>query len=322
MILVFCVGAAVSVVATGLVIPLLVKVGMWDVSNGRSSHTGRVPRGGGIGMLAGFTASLLIAAPHLGRQSALIMSAALLMGLIGLVDDVRGIRPLPRLAIQAAAGVALALSAVAGEDWSLPYAAAALVVGTLWIVACINAFNFMDGINGMSALSATVAGLWYAWVGEYAGHSLLVGLGLALAGASLGFLPWNAPRARVFLGDVGSYGIGAVVAFLALVAWEVTGRLDQALAPLVIYLADTAWTLASRARRGAPLLEPHREHAYQRLAQSLGSHLPVSVAVASAATLVCLAAGAWPMIPALVIALIVASLYLLAPTALESRVTT
>ena len=117
-------------------------------------------------------------------------------------------------------------------------------------------------------------------------------LGLVLAGAAVGFLPWNAPRATVFLGDVGSYGIGGFIAGLSALAavWGLPWW--WAAAPLVVYGADTGWVLLKRARAGRPLTEAHREHAYQRLVDGGWPHVASSALCAGATAVVCLAVGA------------------------------
>ena len=151
----------------------------------------------------------------------------------------------------------------------------------------VNAFNFMDGINGISAMSAAVAGGWYAWLGLDTSTPSLVVLGLALAGAAIGFLPWNLPRARVFLGDVGSYGVGMLIAGLAVMAMASGGSILEAVAPLVVYIADTAWALLKRIWRGDSWHQAHREHVYQRLVDAGWPHAGAATLVAAFALIAC-----------------------------------
>jgi UDP-N-acetylmuramyl pentapeptide phosphotransferase/UDP-N-acetylglucosamine-1-phosphate transferase len=140
----------------------------------------------------------------------------------------------------------------------------------------------MDGINGISALSGAVAGAAYTAMGVAYDSSSLVGLGAGLLGACLSFLPFNLLTAKVFLGDVGSYGVGFAIAACSWLAWTAGAPLLLALSPTLIYLADTGATLLRRARAGAPLLEAHREHAYQRLVLGGRSHPRVALFVAAA----------------------------------------
>lgn len=281
--------AATSV---GILIPNLRRWQIIDVPNSRSSHDMAVPRGGGIGVLAGIAAGVL-ATGLVGRGAVgvgvlteglawLPLVVAVVMGVLGLVDDMSSLPGGVRLAVQAvvfgAASWALAgsLSRAGVSPWIFVPAAAFAGVGF------VNAFNFMDGINGISSLNAIVAGLWFAWIGSSQDVAGLAALGLALAGASLGFLPWNAPRARVFLGDVGSYAMGALIVMMSALSWSQSVPLALCLAPLAIYVADTGWAVVKRAKGGRPLMEAHREHVYQRLVDAGWSHLATGFTTAGA----------------------------------------
>jgi UDP-N-acetylmuramyl pentapeptide phosphotransferase/UDP-N-acetylglucosamine-1-phosphate transferase len=146
----------------------------------------------------------------------------------------------------------------------------------------------MDGVNGISGAHAAVGGVAYAWLGAWRGDSFLVAAGAAVAVGALAFLPWNAVRARVFLGDVGSYGLGAALAVLAACAVIAGLPPEAAAGPVALYLADTAWTLLRRIRSGHSVLEPHRAHAYQRLCVAGWSHQRVTTTTSAATALMCL----------------------------------
>jgi len=186
--------------------------------------------------------------------------------------------------MQAAAGLVISgwMFQQGATWWHLP-------VVLLLVIAFVNAFNFMDGINGISAMTAAVAGAWWWWIGLTEGSSALGLLGAIQFGAALGFLPWNAPKARVFLGDVGSYGLGLLIVGMSALAW--LGGIDwlMAIAPLVIYYADTGWVLFKRCHGGRPLVEAHREHVYQRLVDDGWPHMVAAGLCASATAIVCLA---------------------------------
>jgi UDP-N-acetylmuramyl pentapeptide phosphotransferase/UDP-N-acetylglucosamine-1-phosphate transferase len=126
------------------------------------------------------------------------------------------------------------------------------------VVAVVNAVNFMDGINGISAVTGAVAGAAFAWLGAELDDRTLLVLGAAVAGASLAFLPWNAPRARVFLGDVGSYGLGAALAAGVCLALAAGSTPEAAVGPLALYLADTGTVLCAG---GAPVSRSARRTA-------------------------------------------------------------
>ena len=178
----------------------------------------------------------------------------------------------------------------------------------------MNVFNFMDGVNGISAAHALIGGVAYACLGRGVRTGFLVTAGAAVAASALAFLPWNAVRARVFLGDVGSYGLGAALAVLAARAVMRGIPPEAVLGPLALYLADTAWTLQRRIRARERWFEPHRTHVYQQWCDVGWSHQRVTVMSAAGngpalparggesqpATLACASPPTWPAIGVLV----------------------
>jgi len=283
-------GVAAASLATGLIlqpilIPWLRRRGVMDVPNHRSSHAVVTPRGGGIAVLVALGVGLAVA--QITWQCWLVYLGAVALGLLGLLDDFGGVDARLRLV------ALLAVGAIGGAVLDSPAPVLlAIPIMAFWTAAYVNAFNFMDGINGISALSGMVAGLSYVAMGVQYSSSALAALGAALFGACLSFLPFNLPRARVFLGDVGSYGLGFSIAGSAWLAWAAGVPPLLALAPTLVYVADTGWTLVRRARAGAPLMEAHREHAYQRLVAGGLSHAHVSLGVAATSVGVVLAAWA------------------------------
>ncbi|MCD4523760.1 glycosyltransferase family 4 protein [Nocardioides sp. cx-173] len=286
----FWVALGGALVLTGVLIPMLRRVGISDVPNDRSMHVLPTPRGGGIAVLL----AVLLATPAMGgadvEEVALVLAAALVLGTVGLVDDVRSLPPVLRLAAQGI--VALAVSVTVQEAvgaagfGTVPF----LLVATLATVAYVNAFNFMDGVNVISGLNAAICGAWFAWLGhEYDLTALLV-VGSALAGAALGFLPWNG-SSRIFLGDVGSYGVGGLVAAASVLAWGAGVPAALVLAPTLVYFADTGWVILKRARAGQSLTQAHRGHVYQRLVQQGWPHWASAAWSAALAAVICVMAA-------------------------------
>ena len=156
------------------------------------------------------------------------------------------------------------------------------MLATFTLVGFVNAFNFMDGINGISAFTAIVGSGWFLVLGFREDAETLVVLAAVVLGTSLAFVPWNVPRAALFLGDSGSYALGAGLGVMALLAVSAGSGMVEAFAPLSIYLLDTAWTLARRVLRGDAWHQAHREHVYQRLSDRSRSHWRVSLTVAVA----------------------------------------
>jgi UDP-GlcNAc:undecaprenyl-phosphate/decaprenyl-phosphate GlcNAc-1-phosphate transferase len=268
---------AVVAAAEAVMIPLLRRAAIIDIPGPRSSHTVPTPRGGGIPIAAG----LLVAAGVIGGAIATLFAFAVAgFGLLGFTEDMRGLAASRRLLIQVAGSIAVAVVLVSGRPE--PTAVLVLLVAacTAWITGFVNAFNFMDGVNGISGAHALIAGIVYAFLGWWQHDGFLVPVGGALAASALAFLPWNAGRALVFLGDTGSYALGAALAMLAAYSVLQGIPVEAALGPLVLYIADTAWTLQRRIRAGERWLEPHRTHVYQQWCDVGWSHQRVTVVAA------------------------------------------
>jgi len=282
---------ATSVVGAPLILALLRKTQVLDEPTERSSHDHPTPRGGGLAPAMGALAALLVMAEFEGWSRTGLIVAAVAFGALGLMEDLRGIPPLTRLAAQAAlAGLSLVwlLDGLTGPaTWKLVFGAGCLV----WLVAYVNAFNFMDGINGISAAQAIVAGVVWLAVGRSEDVTGLATGGAVIAAAALAFLPFNFPKAQVFLGDVGSYFIGAWLAVLVIVGLRAGIPPEAMLAPLALYLADTAITIIRRVRGAETWYLPHRSHAYQRLTQLGWSHARTT-AVVTLTMLTCSGLGA------------------------------
>lgn len=254
--------------------PALARLGVVDVPNERSSHTAETLRGAGVGPLAGLAVALLIllaltpdAIARLGVST--VLAVALLAGVLGLVEDVRGVPIAARAACELLIGIAatgLLVGGIGAPAWWVP-------VGGLIIAGYVNVANFMDGINGISGLHAIAVGLTYAVIAAIFGLDWIAPVGVAVAAAFAGFLPLNLVRGRVFLGDTGSYLLGGVLAAIALCALLLGVPPLAALGPAAIYLADTAFTFAKRVLQGARWYEAHRSHVYQQLVGGGLSHL-------------------------------------------------
>ena len=312
------VGLVVTLAVMGPLIGLLRRWQVLDVPNARSSHAVAVPRGGGLAVIAGLyvgalTSRLSSASDWRGaaQVTATIALAVALLSALGLADDMRHLAAGVRLALQIVVVVAASVSITATEATS--WALVAFLACVVWVVGYVNAFNFMDGINGISAMTAIVSAAWYAILATDAHDVPVAAFAAALAGASLAFLPWNLPRAKVFLGDVGSYGIGAALAFLGVLTAFRDENLWWGAAPALIYVADTVYTLLRRAARHEPLLEAHREHVYQRLVAGGLSHTATAGVVGGCTLLVLVLARLLPMALAIPTGLVVTAGYLALP---------
>jgi glycosyltransferase WbpL len=293
---------AVALLATPAVRFAAARTGFVDVPGPRSSHARPTPRGGGLVLVAALAAALVVLAPAPWRgrlDVTVLLLAGGAMALTGLADDRFSLPAAWRLALQTMAAAALVAASGGLErvplppplDASLgPLAGAAAV---LWIVAAVNFYNFLDGIDGLAALQGAITGVGVALAGWDPFATLL---GAALAGGCAAFLFFNWSPARIFLGDVGSLLLGFAFAALPLLApapQRPRAVFFVALS-LWLFLADAAWTLIRRLARGARWDQPHREHLYQRLVRAGSSHPAVAAGIgAGSAVLTAAALAGW-----------------------------
>lgn len=249
-----------------------------DQPGARRSHQTVTPRGGGIAIVVVVLLALLWSGsrvPH-GAFVALAASGLVLVAGVGWWDDHRPLSARLRLAVHVAAALLLATGLrMSGVDG---LACAAIFVAA---VVLINVWNFMDGING---LAVSQAGVVAATAAILAGREGMTWpLAWVLVAACAGFLPFNFPRARIFLGDVGSGALGYLLAMLAglMVLDEATtavdGQVVLLLLPAGAFLVDATLTLGRRILRGERWWQPHVQHAYQSLARRRG-HVPTTLA--------------------------------------------
>lgn len=290
----------------------LIRCRVLDQPNQRSSHVAPTPRGGGIAILVVITfASLWVGRSHPDRLTWLVPLVSSGVGLVSLLDDVRGLSAKVRFGTHIAGAGLL----IWGADLADPVGPAAALAAQLqvppllmtgliglWMVGYTNSFNFMDGINGIAGVQAGMGALAMASVAGFGigrWDSAPVLLSLAVSGAALGFLPHNFPKARMFMGDVGSAPLGMLLSFLAL--WICREHGFRLFIPLAMihanFVLDTAITFVRRIARGDRWLEPHQEHFYQRLVRAGRSHPFVTgceavlLMVSSVASMVAASAG-------------------------------
>jgi UDP-N-acetylmuramyl pentapeptide phosphotransferase/UDP-N-acetylglucosamine-1-phosphate transferase len=270
-VLALVIAVAAALICAGLIVmlrPLLQRYALAR-PNARSSHVTPTPQGGGIAVIAatGIAAALtgVLAAPYPDNTIPIVMAAAFCLAAVGMIDDLRPISVVPRLVLQLAV-VTLLLAALPSqirilETIPITLERALLILALLWF---INIVNFMDGLDWMTVaemLPMTIALAALAFLGE--APSILLPIASALAGALLGFAPFNRPVARLFLGDVGSLPIGLLTGWCLL---ELASRHHFAAAMLLplYYLADATITLFRRLINGERFWDAHRSHFYQR----------------------------------------------------------
>lgn len=238
------------------------RFGLIDLPNGRSSHSLPTPRGGGIGMLA----ALLVSSLVLKLPLPFWLPAALL-AVISFFDDRLGLTSKTRLLFQFVAALAAAapfFSAHQGAGGEGLYVAFVVLASCIYLAGTANFYNFMDGINGIAGITGAVGFcLLGIFTQRYVGNSQLGILAFCLSASCIGFLPFNMPKARVFMGDVGSVLLGFMFAvFVVTLSRDVTDFLVLA-GFLSTFYADGLTTLYLRKRDGECLSLAHRRHLYQ-----------------------------------------------------------
>ncbi|WP_244444069.1 lipopolysaccharide biosynthesis protein [Arenimonas donghaensis] len=242
-----------------------IRRGVLDAPDDRRLHDTPTPRGGGIGIAL----VLLVAAAWLGDGRGWFVAGLVLCGGAGLIDDIRPLPPLAKGLLQALGAACLAAGfPLLPELWGV---ALGHLLAWVLVLVLVNFWNFMDGSNGLATSQAMLAALGLAALVPAAAS--VTWLAVALAAACLGFLPLNFPRARLFLGDVGSHVLGYALAALLLMAATPAGpRAWLLVLPVSAMVLDAGLTLLSRTRRRQVVWRAHREHLYQRAVAHGWSH--------------------------------------------------
>ena len=280
-------GCAASWALTSSVRRYALHADLLDHPNARSSHTVPTPRGGGVAIVVSYLALVAVfalAQAMDARLAAALLGSGALVAVLGFIDDRK---PLP--ARWRFTGHLLAAAWVIAWIGPLPpvpifgvvvdLGIGALVVSALHLVWSINQFNFMDGIDAIAsleAISVALGGAFVWWLTQPQGEWLLA---VAFAACVAGFLIWNFPPARIFMGDAGSGFLGCMIATLALWSARATPHLFWSWLILVgAFMVDSTITLVRRVAHGERFNEAHRSHAYQYAARKWGSHKVVSIA--------------------------------------------
>lgn len=261
---------------------------LMDIPNERSSHSVPTPRGGGVAIVVSF----LLALPILAGLSLLspavlygLLGSGLLVAVIGFADDHGHIAARWRL-----------LGHFIAAAWALfwlnglpPMSLFGVVVDLGWfgnvlalvyLVWMLNLYNFMDGIDGLASAEAISVCLGMCLVYWFSGSVELIWAPLILAAAVGGFLCWNFPPARIFMGDAGSGFLGFLLGGLALqAAWMVPESFWSWMILLGVFIVDATWTLIRRFARGDKISQAHRSHAYQYASRRFASHKIVTYGV-------------------------------------------
>lgn len=281
--IVFSTALAASVLCTPLAGWLGRRLQLVDTPDGRHQHAGTISRLGGVGLVLALFAGCAMAwwldAPAGGpdrlRIAGMLLGTLFVFGL-GLLDDWRELGPIPQLLGQLAAAAIAMLSTVFIERFTNPLNGELVVLSgwlplgpllivtltSVWIAGMMNTVNWLDGLDGLAAGVGAIAALLFAAHMYSVGQPPVALFALALAGACIGFLPFNFSPARVFLGSAGVFTIGFQLAALSILA---PARFATALLVLAVPITDTFWRILMRIRSGRSPLHGDRGHLHFRL---------------------------------------------------------
>lgn len=259
-----------------------------DIPNARSSHSVPTPRGGGVAIVLAFLCCLIFMASKdlqpIAQIVAMIGSGALI-AVIGFMDDHGHIAARWRLLGHFAASAWVmfwmgGLPALSFFGFAIDLGWFASALAAVYLVWMLNLYNFMDGIDGLASLEAIVACLGLSAIYYLTGQGALIWAPLLLAMTVAGFLYWNFPPARIFMGDAGSGFLGIILGALSIqAAWAGSEYFFAWLIMLGVFVVDATFTLIRRLVRGDKVYEAHRSHGYQYASRHFGRHLPVTVGV-------------------------------------------
>ncbi len=275
--LVFGTAFSITALLTPLMIWLGPRLGIADAPGGRRQHHGLISRLGGVAIFAGFmAASLLTLAryrpPHGSSDQILlagVIAGAFFAFVYGLLDDILDLPPKPQFAAQFATGIIAIIFTIFIEKITVPFFGVVIFpwfitypLTIFWVMGMMNTINFLDGLDGLAAGVTAIAALLFAWHAYRLGQDRVYLFPLALAGATLGFLPFNFSPAKIFMGSTGSLTLGWALASLSILA---PAKVATALLVLGIPIIDVAWLMLWRWRKKGSPLVAGRDHLHFRL---------------------------------------------------------
>lgn len=260
-----------------------------DNPNERSSHSIPTPRGGGVAVVGSYLLALvtLMYSQQLALHTGFVlMAAGFVIALLGFLDDHGHINSMLRLAIHFLVAIGVVVSLGGFSEVTIfngvQIGFIANIIAVLFLVWLLNLYNFMDGINGIASVEAITATVSMAILYLLLSISLNSEILWLLAACVFGFLLWNFPKAKIFMGDACSGFLGLILGILALIALKEDLALFCAwVICLGVFIVDATYTLIKRVLGGYKMYDAHRSHSYQILSRKCGSHTPVTLVVAA-----------------------------------------
>ena len=281
-VLIFVGATSLSLLFTPLAISTALRRGVLDKPGGHKSHAAPVPYLGGLAVVVAFSSSMVIPVIavkdyEVSNEFVSVIAVAVALAMLGLLDDLRGLSSLLRLACEIGAGISLWFLDVGVQLFDVTWVNA--VVTVFWVVGITNAFNLLDNMDGLSAGIAGIASVSFFAVAASNGQYLVAGLSLALGGCALGFLRHNFHPATVYMGDSGALFFGFLISYVGLKLQLEVPSPVSVLVPIMvcsIAILDTTLVTIARLRHGFSPFQGGRDHASHRLVK-VGLPVPVAV---------------------------------------------
>ena len=279
----FLVALAIALVMTPVSIWLAPKVGAIDIpKDERRMHVKPVPRFGGVAIFAAImVASAIFVLPEVANGAKImgILAGGAIIFVGGVIDDLHELKPKVKLLFQFVSatvvytfGIRLNfIGATLGGTETIPGSVAVYLLTIIWIVGLVNAMNLIDGLDGLAAGIAAISSLCVAYAGYIHGHYIAATAMLAIAGGTLGFLPYNFNPAKTFMGDCGSQFLGYCLATFSLVQPVKSATVMAIALPVMVMgipIFDTAFAILRRLWRRQPIGQGDKEHIHHRVMQS------------------------------------------------------
>lgn len=272
----FLVALAASILVTPVAIRLAPKIGAVDIPlDNRRMHTKTMPRFGGLAIFAGSTTAMLIFLKFDPRVVTIVMGGALIY-ILGVIDDIKHLSAKVKFLGQTFVALIMYVNGIRiefltnffGEGNSQLGDVLCFIITMVWIVGITNTVNLIDGLDGLAAGTAAIASLCIAYTAYIHGTYLAAGAMLAMAGATLGFLPYNFYPAKIFMGDGGSLYLGFMLATLSVLGTVKSATLVTMIIPVLVLgvpIFDTFFAIFRRFVNKRPIMEADKGHLHHRL---------------------------------------------------------
>lgn len=266
--------------ATPLVRRLALRLGVVDrPSEAHKTHREPVPYLGGIAIVAGviittYGALFISGNAEFVALVSTVLIPAVFMGAVGLVDDVKKLSPWPRFVVQNLVGLAITIVLISTDTLGSPSGSQIvdILISVIWIVGITNSINFFDNVDGGASGAVAISSFFLFLLCMQGGQYFIAGLSIVLAGSTLGFLLWNKPPARIYMGDAGALFLGVLLATLALRfnpnPIDKVSSLAIPVLLIAVPILDTSVAVISRLRRGLSPFQGGQDHLSHRLMRS------------------------------------------------------